>query len=227
MNSFMKVFKSATKFKQSLMAVLAGALLLFSTACSNPKVISNSQPDPNTGSYYQKSGQQTELYAPVQERKGGMNMYEDVDPHANTKGTQKMAKKLVENSQDNLKNRMESPQDYVDNYRSGAPLNKRIENLTDNIGSSVEQVKDDFSGGVDRGLRNAKSNASKVPDNAGSVVKEATEGAKNRLESGVKTTQRTTDVIKDNLEDSAEILGNRAENATLNTKRSLNNSMSR
>jgi hypothetical protein len=58
-----------------LSLALAGIVLLITTACT-PSSPSAS----GSGSYYEKTGQNTELYDTIQPRQGGMNNYDDTDP---------------------------------------------------------------------------------------------------------------------------------------------------
>lgn len=77
MKSLIERVFSNFNVRSLLAVVLAAVVVLVTTACNaNP-------PAPNvsgTGSYYNKKGQNTEIYDTTQPRKGGMNQYSDVDP---------------------------------------------------------------------------------------------------------------------------------------------------
>jgi hypothetical protein len=77
MKSWIKGVFAAVNVRSILAIVLAAVVVLVTTACNaNP-------PAPNvsgTGSYYNKKGQNTELYDTIQPRKDGMNNYSDTDP---------------------------------------------------------------------------------------------------------------------------------------------------
>lgn len=210
-------------FGRVLVAVFAGFMLMLATACSNPNMISraDSGHDPNTGSYYQHEGSPTDLYSPLQERKGGMNNYEDTDFRTNTKGAKDTAKGLIENAQNNI-NKVNSPQDYGQRYRQGTPLNQRVENLGRDMSGSADQLKEDVSKGVERGIRNTRANVEKVPSSVSNVVEEATQGAKERAKDAAKTTQRTADVVTDNFGEVGDKLKNRSQEAVNSAQRSLN-----
>lgn len=82
MNGWLEQVFSKLRFSVSLRSLLSLALaaivVLVTTACSP-----NSPSVTGSGSYYDKKGQNTELYDPIQPRKGGMNQYEDTDPRRN------------------------------------------------------------------------------------------------------------------------------------------------
>lgn len=77
MKSLIERVFSAFNVRSLIAVVLAAVVVMVTTACNanppSPSVTGN-------GSYYNKKGQNTELYDTIQPRKGGMNQYDDVDP---------------------------------------------------------------------------------------------------------------------------------------------------
>lgn len=149
-----------------LTVVLAGILVVVTTACnSNP-------PAPKitgSGDYNSSKGQDKELYAPVQSKKsGGMYPYEDMDSSASTR-TERKAKELVENAKKNV-SKVNSPQEFAQNFKEGTPLDKRVKNLTEDVSESAQQFTEDVASGTKRNVRKLKENTQNAVENPESVV---------------------------------------------------------
>jgi len=169
----------SVRLNRILAVVLASVLIVVTTACANPPAPTVS----GTGSYTERRGQQTELYAPVQKQKGGMNQYEDTEPTVDNKATKTEAKALVDRAKSNLRKSIDAPEDYTRNYREGAPLNERVERLTDDVTSSIKETGEGVVEGTQRGLRN---------------VRENTQDAGKEVEKNVdKAARRASDEIQD------------------------------
>lgn len=175
-----------------VMVVLAASfMLLVSTACSNitPPVSSNPSnpadsklPTPvssGEGSYHAKSNanQPTELYDPIQKREGGMNMYSDTDPRYQRDKLGAQIERRVDKAEQNLDRSIDDVDDYVDNYTSGAPLGKRIRNITDSVGESAENLTEQVKEGTERGAQDLKVNAKRAERNAGEALQGVAEDA--------------------------------------------------
>lgn len=189
--------------------LLASVMMLVSTACSNatPPVSTDSNPaspmssNPPTprssgeGSYHAKTGanQPTELYDPIQEREGGMNMYSDTDPRYQRDKLGAQIERRVDKAEKNLDKSIESVDDYVDNYTSGAPLGKRIRNITDSVGESAEDLTERAKEGTDRGAQNVKVNANRAERNAGEAVKGVAEDTKANARDLTRKAERALD----------------------------------
>ncbi|WP_088893018.1 hypothetical protein [Leptolyngbya ohadii] len=189
LNRISKVVASVKQFPvaRAVVVLVAGAMLMFSTACGNfqPPVSSDSSPaspmssnvptpvESGEGSYHAKSNanQPTELYDPIQEREGGMNMYSDTDPRYQRPKLGSQIERRVDRAEQNLDRSINSVDDYVDNYTDGAPLGERIRNITDSVGKSVDNLTDQVTEGTERGSQNLKVNASRAERNAGEAVK--------------------------------------------------------
>ena len=196
-------------FARIAVVLLAGVLMLVSTACGNaaPPVSSNSSPaspmssNPPTprssgeGSYHAKTGanQPTELYDPIQEPEGGMNVYSDTDPRYQRENLGAQIERRVDKAEKNLDKSIESVGDYVDNYTSGAPLGERVRNITDSVGESAEDLTDRVKGGTDRGTQNVKVNTKRAESNASEAVKGVAEDTKSNARDLTRKAERALD----------------------------------
>ncbi|MEA5522590.1 MAG: hypothetical protein WAN66_22910 [Limnoraphis robusta] len=144
----------STSLKSVLTIVLAGILVVVTTAC-NAK-----PPAPNitgSGEYHSSKGQQKELYAPVQNKKsGGMYPYEDMDPEPSNY-TKRKANELVENAKRNV-SKVNGPEEFAENYRQGTPLNERVQNISEDVGQSAKQFTEDVASGAKRNVQKLKEN---------------------------------------------------------------------
>jgi hypothetical protein len=177
MNTGIHGFKT---FRRVLTVVLAGVLLLVTTACSGiSKQVSNlTDRGPNP------VGQ-------VQPYEGGMNNFRDVDPQRmDTSRADAKAKALKERAESNIRNkRAGSVEQYVENYRSGTPLNQRVENLgkdiqrgVDNLSEDARNMGDRASDKTGRALENAKNNTQAAGKDAVRDTVKAAERATDSLE---------------------------------------------
>lgn len=164
----------------------ATTLLFFATACQPSNSIqAKAAPNPNKPI--------PEQYVPknavMNPYEGGMNQYSDVDPRANTEAVDAKAKFLEKRAEQNLDKSVDSPQQYVRNYRSGTPLGERVGNLGKDVGSSVKDVTQGVSKGAQRGVENLKENtqnaAGDLRQKADLTVKDASEIAKDKSYNGM------------------------------------------
>lgn len=125
---------------------------------------------------------------------GGMNKYSDVDPRMNTRAADKKAAAMVDRAQKNLEKRVDSVDQYVENYRSGAPIQERTRRLGENISE---------------GLERSQENAKNVGKSLARDYREATEGLKEGIP---QVTQQAADNAR-----------NTARNLADDTKQSLRN----
>ncbi|NJN85129.1 MAG: hypothetical protein HC881_00840 [Leptolyngbyaceae cyanobacterium SL_7_1] len=172
---------------------LAGIFVLVSTACKPPA--------PNvsgTGSYNARKGQQTELYDTIQDRKGGMNQYEDVEPAASNRADLE-SKQLVDSARANLRKSINSPEDFVENYKEGTPLTERVKRISNDVERSVENTADDVSDAAQRGVRNTQRNtqdaAERVTRNVEQGTEEASDFVQERTRDAARAADRATDRI--------------------------------
>lgn len=186
MNKLIEAIRSI-KIKSILGVFLGGLLIFVTTACGAANANPPAPRLSGEGSINSTKGPQSELYAPVQSKKpGGMYPYNDenvTSPRAEAK-----AKALVKNSEENI-NKVNSPKDFVENYRKGTPLGERTENLLEDVGDSAKEIADDWKGGTQKGLRNVKNNSERAVDMAKDTTDEATSPIKRGVEKGAKQLQ--------------------------------------
>jgi len=170
---------------------LAGVFVLLNTACKPPAPMVS-----GTGSYNERKSQQTELYDTIQERKGGMNQYEDVEPSASDRATAE-SKELVDSARANLRKSIESPEDYVENYTEGAPLTERVKRLSDDVGESIENTASDVTDAAQRGARTTKRNTQDAAERATRSVEEGAENAADFAQDRTRDVARAVDRATD------------------------------
>lgn len=116
----------------------------------------------------------------AQPYEGGMNNFNDVPTdRVDIGGTQSKAKALKDRVQRNIdEKRIDSTEQYVDNYRSGTPLGERTARFGNDIRRGAENVADDVQGvgarGADRAgqaVENAKANTKEAADKAANTAK--------------------------------------------------------
>lgn len=164
------------QLKQAAIVMLAGFLLMFNTACSsNVADATKAVGDPNP--YTGQGKMQKEMYDAVQRPAGGMNNYND-DAKYDSKKTQMQTKKYVERAQDNLKNRVDSPKEAVDNLRRENPLGDKLQESAKNVQQGAEKVQKDLAKGTEQGMNNIKQNLERASDAAPQVVDQAKQNAK-------------------------------------------------
>lgn len=128
-------FAQRIRLRKIMTVFLAGMLLCVSTACSGAKNL-QARAAGDLGSH--PAGQ-------AQPLQGGMNNFSDTDPRVADKSTSAKAKGLKDNAERNLNNRIDSVEQYVDNYTSGAPLGERTERVVDRVKEGVENFAEDAS----------------------------------------------------------------------------------
>lgn len=164
------------QLKQAAIVMLAGFLLMFNTACSSKVAdATESVSDPNP--YAGQGKMQKEMYDAVQRPAGGMNNYND-DAKYDSDKTQMQNKKYVERAQGNLKNRVDSPKEAIDNLRQENPLGDKVQESAKNVQQGAEKLQQDFAKGTERGINNIKQNLERASDAAPQVVDQAKQNAK-------------------------------------------------
>ncbi len=167
----MKTLISAIKAMQLnriVMVILAGVLVLFSTACSRPDTIA----DKVTGNVGKMTPGQSQSY------KGGMNNFNDDDSkRLNTEASAK-AKALKDKVESRMnKNGINSADDLVDNVRSAEPT-RQAKRFGKEVRNQAEDVKDNLETFGDRGAKNLKRNTEKAFDTASDAAKDAKNAVK-------------------------------------------------
>jgi hypothetical protein len=207
MNKLNNVIKSI-KLGRVLGVFLAGCLLVLTTACKPP-----SPQVTGMGAYNENRGQQTELYDPIQEKKGGMNQYSDTDPRLKARGVEAEARKLTERARQNLQNRADNPQEFVENYRQGAPLGERVKNITENVGESAKETLEDVSKGTQRGMRSVRENTQDTAKETTKAAERAADRASRFTQDRARDASKATQRAIESTADKAERAVDRATNS--------------
>lgn len=207
-----KIFSLFSGFQLSriLVVALMSVLMLFSTACSRANATDTATLKNSNSSSPNPPGQ-------VQPYKGGMNNFDDVDTVRFDKGSvDAKAKALRDKVERNINQKgIDSPEQYVKNYRSGTPLNKRIENIGDDLGQSAEEAKESLKHFGKSGSENLERNVKGLPEEASRTLEQAKQNAKaasENISSGVeeplnkagKALNRAGEFAQDKADDTAD-----------------------
>lgn len=158
--------------KAVLTVVLAGLLVLTSTACSNAGT---------TQARTTAGDRSPNVPGQVQPYEGGMNNFRDVDPtRQSTSGPDAKAKALVDNARRNINEKgIDSVDQYVENYRTGTPLGERTRRVGQDIRRGAENITEDAQNIGDKGSKNLQRNLERTPGEVSKTVDEAGQNAKN------------------------------------------------
>lgn len=188
---------------------LVGLLMFVSTAC-NGGASAKTPGDPRIGKTADQIRQEVPSSAVTNEYKGGMNDYSDVDPRFNPKQSEAKAKGLVDNAQKNINEKsIDSREQYVENYRNGAPLGERVGKIGENVGKAAENVTGEASKGAQENLQNAQEVGKDVAQKGKQTADQAGYAAESKVKSDIKNTQRTLDKTAN----AGENLGDRIKQA--------------
>ncbi|MBW4563494.1 MAG: hypothetical protein KME32_20590 [Mojavia pulchra JT2-VF2] len=179
--SWLKNFRPA----KILAVFLAGTFLILTQACTSK--VTAQTPQPGAESPYLERHDPTKNYN-LNEPQGGMNNFSDVDARAQAgeKAAEAKAKALRDNSKRNVDEKgIDSPGQYVENYRQGTPFGQRVKNLGGDIGGSTEELTEGVAKGTKRGIENIKENTQNavqgVTKNAQQAAEDATDGVNKAL----------------------------------------------
>lgn len=205
MKMFIDTLKSL-RIGQTLVVLLAGVLVLFSTACSRADTVADRVPG-NAGSI---TPGQSQPY------KGGMNNFnDDASKRLNTEAAAK-AKALKDKVESRLnKNGINSPDDLIDNVRAADPA-KQAQRFGADVREQAGDVKDNLKTFGDRGAKNVKRNASNAFDDATDAAQDAKDAAQTKVSSDVSNTKRA-------LDKTASAAKSKVNNDVDATKRALDN----
>jgi gas vesicle protein len=200
MNKVISFFKSI-RLVQILTVFLAGILVIFTTACngSAEAKVPNKDAGPNPVG-------QTQPY------QGGMNNFSDTAPGQAAKGTAEKTKALVDRAEKDINTkRVDSVDQYVDNYRSGAPIQERTKNIIDSVKGAADDATGDAKGAVDKAAKssdrvskdiggkaqqrayNIKENTKQAGRDAGSDAEDAADAIKGKSNDVAKGVKRAVD----------------------------------
>ncbi|MDZ8050515.1 MAG: DUF6658 family protein [Aulosira sp. ZfuVER01] len=177
-----------------LTAFVASLFLLLTQACNNPGIAAQpSQPSsqpPNAERY--DPTKSYDLNSP----RGGMNNFNDVDARAerDQRAAETRAKALRDNAQRNVDEKgIDSPGQYVENYRQGTPFGQRVKNLGEDIGSSAQEVGEGVGKGTKRGIANIKENTQNAAEGLSKNAQRVGEDAKTNVQ---RSAEDAADAVK-------------------------------
>ncbi|MEH2167365.1 MAG: hypothetical protein V7K41_11945 [Nostoc sp.] len=160
-----------------LTVFLAGIFLFLTQACGAPG-IATQPPQPGAQAPNIERYDSTKDY-PLNSPTGGMNNFSDVDPRAtDEKAANDRADALAKNAQKNIDQKgVNSPGEYIRNFKEGTPLGQRGKNLGDDIGSSVNELREGVVKGTQRGIENIKGNTQNAAEDVTTNVQRGAEDA--------------------------------------------------
>lgn len=160
----------------------------------------------------------------AQPYRGGMNNFSDTDPRMDTSGAQAKAKALKDQVRTNIREkRADSVDQYVDNYRNGAPIQERTRKLGEDISRGAQKATQDAKNLGDEVSRNTQrtldANAPATRDFRGvserpnTSLKKPARGAADDVASDAKSaTDKAARYVKD-----------QADNVARNTRQAVDN----
>jgi hypothetical protein len=154
-----------SKSSRLFLVAIAGLILIFNTACSSPKV---SAADPAARSAADQ------VYGQSKPDDRGSMIQREPSLNENNARAKARARELV----DTAKQEMDNPNKLEE---LSEQARKSAKELPGEIADRVKTQKDDFVKGTERGARNLKENLKEASKEIPNVVKEATEGAKEKL----------------------------------------------
>lgn len=202
MNKVFSFFKGI-RLNRILTIATVSLLMLFSTACSRATAA-------DTSSTKNPGVDNPITPGQVQPYKGGMNNFEDVDTNRLDKtGVDAKAKALRDRVERNINEKsIDSPEQYVKNYRSGTPLNERIGNIGEDVSKAADEAKDSLQEFGNRGPKNVERNVKGVPEqasrgfeqakqNAEAAGNDVSRGVKEPIDKAGKALNRASEAVKD------------------------------
>lgn len=207
MNKLVSIFKSI-RLRQVLTVFLAGVLLVITTACAG-----NAQAKMPQGGATGSAG--SNPVGQNQPYEGGMNNFSDTAPGQAAKGTAEKTKALIDRAERDINTKgVNSVDQYVDNFRSGAPLDERVRKLTDDVKEGAKNAADDVKGVGDR----VSNSVDRVSDRTARGAKNAAENIKDNTGDAAKRTSRS---IKDTVKDAAQATEDAAKSANQKVQKDL------
>jgi len=211
-------WRKTIRLDRVLTAFLVGIMVFVSTACSGTASAKTAD----------EIRQEVPGSAVTSTYKGGMNDYSDVDPRQNTTKAQTKAKALIDNAQKNINTKsVDSPEQYVENYQSGTPLGERIQQIGENIGDSIDNLKEYVSKGTDENIQRTQENAQNAAENAKQAAKESADTAQSKVKSDIKTTKRTLEDVADKSENIGDKIKQSAQDTAESVKSKVNRNIGR
>jgi hypothetical protein len=205
-------FVKSLRLKQVLTVFFAGTLLFLNTACSGsaqakmPTAVG--APDPH----------------PVGQRQpyeGGMNNYSDTAPGQAVKGTAEKTKALIDRAEKDISTKsVNSVDQYVENYRNGAPIQDRVGNIVDNTKEVAGSAKNDVKSLGDRLKRSGEDAVEKTKE-LGERLKDGTANVSDNL--GIN--EGLAKDGKREIDNAGRKAARAADDAAIKTKRAINDAI--
>lgn len=215
MNKVISFFKSI-RLAQILTVFLAGILVIFTTACSGGADAKMSTKTPATDGGPNPVGQ-------TQPFEGGMNNFSDTAPGAAAKGTADKTKALIDRAEKDINTkRVDSVDQYVDNYRNGAPIQERTKNIIDNVKGAADDATGDAKGVANKAARagdRAVDKTKEVGDKTQQGAYNIKENTKQAGRDAGRSAENTADAIKDKGDDVAKSMKRAVDDAATSVKR--------
>lgn len=199
------------RLRQVLTVFLVGVVLLVNTACSKTQAYDDTMKGLPGGVEPEMS--KSARIKP--EPKSGMNAYSDTDPRLKTTEAEKSAQSLVENADKNISEKRATNTDqFVQNYREGAPLGERTRRFAEDVGSSAENVKGGTQDLLKGAQRNAQDTSDRVGARASGAVKDTQQNAQAKATGAVRDTQRASEDALNRTGSAARNTGDRVQAKT-------------
>jgi hypothetical protein len=210
MSKVISFFKSI-RLVQFLTVFLAGTLVIFTTACNG-----NAQAKMPAKDAGPNPVGQTQPY------EGGMNNFSDTAPGQAAKGTAERTKALIDRAEKDINTkRVDSVDQYVDNYRSGAPIQERTKTIVDNVKGAAADATSDAKGAVDKAARAGDRATKEVGDKAQRGAYNIKENTKQAGKDAGRNAEETADAIKDKGDNIAKGASRSVEDAAKSVKRAV------
>lgn len=205
----------AIKLNHVLTVILASVLVLFNTACSRV----NDMAAKATGGAEQLTPGQVQPY------EGGMNNFSDVDTsRLDTSKVDARAKALKDRVERNIDDkRIDSVDQYVENYRTGTPIGERTERFAKDIRRGAEDFTTDVQGATERGSKNLERNLDRGSKEFGRTVDQAKENAKSAGQQVTEGVKDLTDKADNVVDRAADAVQGKVQPDVSSAKRTMNN----
>jgi hypothetical protein len=149
------------RWNQVLVVLLAGFFLLVNTACSNgsPSSVASKSDSYSSG----------RLARPVEQKKGGMNGYKDVDPRMDTSEVDAKAQTLVNRAKARLQDDR-TPKEVIKDTLDEKPLSERARELSGQVSDSAKNSAEEVVQATQQGVRNLKQSTQGAVDDTSDFV---------------------------------------------------------
>jgi ElaB/YqjD/DUF883 family membrane-anchored ribosome-binding protein len=212
------------KLSQVILTFLAGALLIFNTACNGaqatapsnrPNVPSGVQPDKELTSGKNPRPEVPNEATTNRFQKGTMNDFSDLDPRAEKAAGADIKDKAAALKANAERNVIDQTGSLADNTKR--ILDKKGENAEDfgkNLKNNAEGAKDKIQGTAEDLVRGTKRGSENVKDN----TLDATKGVNRAAENAKENIKQNTPDVRNLTRDAKRNIDNTADNAKLSGK---------